>query len=379
MSSAGTGTPWACDGCLGRSWLVARLSGHLDAVRGRAIAALALSDDDLLAAVGGRHGGAVASERRELDLDRVRAGLDRDGVGVVCRCHPWYPARLHDLDAPPAALFVAGALEQALRWTASDADAVAVVGSRSASPYGLEVARRLASDLTSTGVTVISGMAVGIDTAAHTGALTREGRVDGEPSSSAGTIAVVAGYAGRAYPASARALHRRLRREGAVMSELGPDTAVRRWMLPARNRIIAALADLTVVVEAGAHSGALITAAMARALDRPVGAVPGRVTSPQAQGANALLAGGATVIRGAQDVLDTLYGSGARAPAPASGRSLAPASLQGLLAALADGHDTPNALAAVGLDAQQGLAALAELELGGHIRRGPGGRYVIVP
>jgi DNA processing protein len=150
-------------------------------------------------------------------------------------------------------------------------------------------------------------------------------------------------------------------------------------MLPARNRIIAAMAELTVVVEAGAQSGALITAAMARALGRPVGAVPGRVTAPQAQGANALLADGATVIRGAQDVLDTLYGSGARGLAAGPGRPPAPPSLRGLLAALADGHDTPQALAAAGLDGQQGLAALAELELGGHVRRGPGGRYVIIP
>jgi DNA processing protein len=147
-------------------------------------------------------------------------------------------------------------------------------------------------------------------------------------------------------------------------------------MFPARNRIIAALAAMTVVVEAGERSGALVTARLARGIGRPVGAVPGRVTTPQAAGPNGLLAAGACVIRGPQDVLDHLFGAGERsAHEPRRHPRL---ELRPLLEAIAEGHETAGALARAGFEPDRGLAALAELELDGFVRRGPGGRYRVV-
>jgi DNA processing protein len=148
-------------------------------------------------------------------------------------------------------------------------------------------------------------------------------------------------------------------------------------MFLARNRIIAALAAMTVVVEAGEYSGALVTARLARELERPVGAVPGRVTAPQAAGPNGLLAAGARVVRGPQDVLDHLFGAGVRRAADARPRP--PVELRALLAAVADGHDTIAALTRVGFEPERGLTGLAALELGGYLRRAPGGRFTVAP
>ncbi|MGP0033943.1 MAG: DNA-processing protein DprA, partial [Solirubrobacteraceae bacterium] len=124
----------------------------------------------------------------------------------------------------------------------------------------------------------------------------------------------------------------------------------------------------------GEHSGSLVTARAAARLGRPVGAVPGRVTTPQAAGPNGLLAAGARVVRGPQDVLDHLFGAGVRL-ARGAARSQPPSELQSLLAAIAEGHDTGAALARVGFSPAEGLAALAALELEGFVRRGPGGRF----
>jgi DNA processing protein len=151
-------------------------------------------------------------------------------------------------------------------------------------------------------------------------------------------------------------------------------------MFLARNRIIAALAAMTVVVEAGERSGAMVTARLAREIGRPVGAVPGRVTTPQAAGVNGLLAAGACVVRGPQDVLDHVFGAGVRlAGTGAAERPPPPAELRVLLEAIAAGHETAAALARAGLRPEQGLAALAALELGGYVRRGAGGRFSVVP
>jgi DNA processing protein len=230
------------------------------------------------------------------------------------------------------------------------------------------VARSLGQGLGRAGVTVLSGMAHGIDSASHTGAL----------DAGAPTVAVLPGPANRAYPAGRRALHRRLVATGAAVSELPPGCSVWRWMFPARNRIIAALAAMTIVVEAGERSGALLTAGFAKALGRPVGAVPGQVTMTQAAGPNQLLATGATVVRGAQDVLDALFGAGARTAIAADRAELA-GELALLLAAIASGHDTAAALVRAGVGPEQGLAALVSLELGGYVRREPGGRYSVIP
>lgn len=356
----------ACDACLARAWLLARLAGHLDRVGDRIWAVLALGDEELTAAVAGRDAETVVDERAGFSADLARDLCIAAGLEAVCRCEDVYPARLRSLAAPPAVLHVAGGLRRL--GELAEAEPVAVVGARRASPYAMEAARSLSRALGVAGLTVVSGMAAGVDTAAHEGALAAGGA----------TIAVLAAGADRPYPATARALHRRIRAEGAAISELGPGVPVRRWMFPARNRIIAGLSAMTVVVAARRGSGSLLTAIAARELGREVGAVPGQITAPLAWGPHRLLRGGARLVTGADDVLEALFGPAAPSRAvPARRPSLAP-ELERLLEAIADGHEPDDCLRLAGLDADRGLAAIASLELAGLIRRAAGGRVEVI-
>jgi DNA processing protein len=356
----------ACDRCLARAWLLARLGGHLERVRSRIDPVLGLSAEELIAATGGREAAQLADELEALDVEPLRHRAADAGVDLICRCDPAYPAGLRDLESPPAVLHVAGGIERLLALVAGEP--AAIVGARRATPYGLEMARSLGRGLARAGLTVLSGMALGIDSAAHAGAL----------EAPAGTIAVLPGPAERPYPARGRALHRRIVAGGAAVSELPCGSPVWRWTFRARNRIIAALAATTVVVEAGERSGSLLTARFARALGRPVGAVPGRVTSATSAGPNGLLAAGAYVVRGPQDVVDELFGAGVRVAAPEPRETLTP-ELRRLLGAIGEGHDTAGALARAGFGADRALSALASLELAGYVRRGAGGRWRVVP
>lgn len=371
MSSAGPAShlervDGACDRCHRRSWLLGRLGGHLETARANISAVLALADEELIEAIGGRRRSEVHDQLRQFDAPAARRRCQEAGLEPICRCDERYPASLLALEAPPATLHVAGAADRFLDLIAGEP--VAVVGARKASEYGLELARSLGRGLAASGVSVISGMATGIDSAAHLGAL------DG----GALTVAVLPGPADRPYPPSRRGLFAKLRARGAAVSELPPGSGVWRWTFPARNRIIAALAAATVVVEAGAQSGALLTAGIARSLGKPIGAVPGRVTSPLAAGPNTLLAAGASVIRDPQDALDLLFGAGVRR-APADERPRLDAELFALLSAIGEGVEGAVALRRVGLGPDAGLAALAELELGGWVRRQRGGRFTVVP
>jgi DNA processing protein len=363
-----TGT-LACDGCLRRPWLLARLAGHLDLVRRRIEELLALGDQELVAAVGGTEREAIAVELEQLDPDLARTKASERGLEIVCRCSQAYPKRLHALANPPAVLHVAGGLERFSGLVGGDP--VAIVGARGPTDYGCLVANSLGRALAGAGLTVISGMALGVDSAAHAGALGAPGP----------TIAVLPCGADRPYPPGKRALRRQIVKAGAAISELPPGTPARRWTFPARNRMIAALAAITVVVEARERSGALITARIARELERPVGAVPGRVNSELSSGPNTLLAGGAVVVRGAADVLDALFGAGAGArmlPEHAT-RPRPPPGLRALLAAVGDGASTHEAFARAEMTAADGLAGLAALELGGYVRREAGGRFSVIP
>ena len=361
MADCGDRPPGACDACLRRSWLLGRLAGHLETVRGRV---LELPDATLIEAIGGREADALAAELEQSDPGALLAQASRHGLELTCRHQATYPPRLRELACAPAVLHAAG--ERGRAAALLDGDVVALVGSRKPSEYGIAQARALGRGLAAAGVAVLSGMALGIDAAAHEGAL----EVGGP------TVALLAAGAERPYPASSSRLYRRILAGGAAVSELPAGTPVRRWMFPARNRLIAAAASMTVVVEAAAGSGALLTAALASALGRPVGAVPGRVGSRQAEGPNGLLAAGALVIRGAQDVLDHLFGAGVRSVAAVQRAPLDP-ELERLLDAVADGLDTPAALARAGFDPKRGLAALAVLELEGYLRRGAGGRFTL--
>jgi DNA processing protein len=355
----------ACADCLARAWLIGRLAGHLDNVSARIDQLLLLGEHELIAAVGGKRTATIERELAEFDPHGARARASAVGIELVCRCDGAYPQRLGESPSCPAVLHVAGDLGRLEAIAA--ADPVAIVGARKASAYGLDVARALGRGLACAGVTVISGMAMGIDSAAHAGALS----VDRQ------TMAVLPGPADHPYPSAKRGLYKRLVAGGAALSEMPPGAPVRRWMFPARNRIIAALAAMTVVVEAGERSGALLTAAFAHQLDRPVGAVPGRVTSPGSVGAHELLAQGAQIIRGPADVLEAIgadAGKTALDPRP----KLEP-ELRRLLSAIASGRDTAGALAQAGLAPERGLAALASLELAGYVRREAGGRYAVLP
>jgi DNA processing protein len=291
----------------------------------------------------------------------MREAVAASGQLARCLHDADYPERLRHLAGPPAVLFSVGP-----GCELSDRPAVAVVGARRASDYGLEVARMLGRGLSAAGVTVVSGMAMGVDAAAHEGAL----------AGGADTVAVLGCGADVAYPASRRRLHARLRRDALVVSELPPGFTARRWCFPVRNRVIAALAEVVVVVEGGERSGSLITARLARELGREVGAVPGRITSPAAAGPNSLLFDGAHPIRGAQDVLDLLFGAGVRAVAPARDPGALEPELRDIFEAVASGVDTLHALSRAGRDLTGAMAALAELELRGFVTRGAGGVYL---
>lgn len=359
----------ACDACLRRTWLVAEMVDHIDRARerfGSLDSLLALDDEQLTAALAGRDSGRIRTARAGFRPDRARDTARHAGLGFACRHESRYPRALLDMPDPPAVLHVAGDPRRARElWSAP---AVALVGARRASPYGLEVARSLGRGLAAAGVTVVSGMALGIDCAAHEGALEAGGA----------SLAVLGGGADVPYPASKRGVHRRLIARGAVLSELPAGVRPRRWCFPARNRLIAALTTVTVVVEAAERSGALITARMARELGRDVAAVPGPVNSPRSAGANALLFDGAHLVRDPRDVLELLFGAGG-APATPEGRSPSGLDdhLRDVLERVASGQDTATALARTPAELGDALVALSELELTGWLRRGGDGRYVV--
>ena len=272
-----------------------------------------------------------------------------------------YPAPLQDLDEPPAALHGIG--DAGLVSGIGRNTAVTIVGSRHPSSYGLEVAEELGYLLAGAGLVVVSGMALGIDAAAHRGALDAAGP----------TIAVLGSGPDVVYPRSERRLYERITSVGAVVSEMPPGTVPGPGCFPKRNRIMAALGTMTVVVEAAQPSGSLITAEQAAKLGREVGAVPGRVTSRVARGTNALLAEGAGVIRDAQDVLDE-WSASEPGRCIATGRRSTRSWFSSH--AVADGASTPGAAAvAVGVAAADAAVGLARLELLGYLRADPAGRY----
>ena len=270
----------ACAACLARPWLLARLAGHLDRVRDRALALLELDNAELIAALGGTATGPSwsASWPRSTPPPHRRRAAPA-GVELICRCADGYPAQLAALAAPPAVLHVAGR-PAAVPGTGRPQPG----GDRGRAPgVALRPRRRArlwAEGWPPRGLTVVSGMARGIDAAAHQGALAGAGD----------TLAVLPAAAELPYPASARALHRRIVDAAAAVSELPPGTGARRWMFPARNRIIAALER-----DHRRGRGAASTPARcsppptAAELGRPVGAVPGQITSPLAAGPHGLL------------------------------------------------------------------------------------------
>jgi DNA processing protein len=291
-----------------------------------------------------------------LSTERGRPWTSRPG-------EPGYPTALLDLGADaPNRLFGCG--NRALIGGLELGHTVTIVGSRRPSSYGLRVAEDLGRLLAAAGLVVVSGMARGIDAAAHRGALAGDGT----------TVAVLGGGADVVYPASERRLYRDILRAGAVISEAPPGQRPERGAFPKRNRIMAALGAITVVVEAAQPSGSLITAGWALKLERDVGAVPGPVTSRASEGTNDLIVEGAAPIRGAQDVLDRLLGVGVER-VRRCGLPLEP-ELARVAEAVGLGSGTCDAVAAAsGVVANDVAVALARLELLGYVQSDPAGRY----
>ena len=363
------GDYFGCDACLRRGLLLARLApriaGLLDRPRPRLHGLLALDEADLLAAVAPERAAQLTSELDRFDPEAERKRLACARVEGVCRHSPGYPPPLLDLDDPPSVLFACGRMEGLDRLRTEPA--VAIVGTRNPSPYGTEVAYSLGRGLGSARVPVISGLALGIDGTAHRGCLDGNGL----------PVAVLAGGPDVVYPRRHRRLHEEVREAGVVLSELPPGTQPYRWSFPARNRIMAGLARMTVVVEAADPSGSLITTDFARDLGRSVAAVPGRVTSRFARGTNGLLKDGAVPITGTEDVLDELFGAGVRCMPPQAvevwgggdaRKPLDPVSARVLQAAEALGSVMAIAQATK-LSTGEARAAIARLEASGYLVR----------
>lgn len=282
---------------------------------------------------------------------------------------PRYPASLHAL-APAPALWLRGALES------DDALAIAIVGSRRATPYGLEVAGRLAGDLAPRGVTVVSGFARGIDSAAHRAALDAGGR----------TIAVLGCGIDVVYPPENRRLADAVAARGALLTQFAPGTPPLPYHFPTRNRTLAALALGVVVVEATERSGSLSTAGFAADLGREVYAVPGKITSPTSAGVHRLLRDGARLVESWTDVVQELPDAWRRrvrhtGAAPIEGTQPSKGSDEERMLNLLmrdEAQHIERLIARAGMDAARASAILTALELGGLARQLGGQRWIAV-
>ena len=307
-----------------------------------------------LAAFAAETGEHVVSEPRDARYARFVERFDEaaftqrlaaSGIRWLARSDPAFPLGLRSLFDPPPGLFLRGTAEARLL----DVPAVAIVGARACSAYGAHVARAFGRELAGAGLVVVSGMARGVDGEAHRGALDSGGA----------TIAVLGCGIDRDYPAAHAELARRIAANGLIVSEYPPGVEPAPWRFPARNRIVAGLAQATVVVEARERSGALITADLALEEGREVFAVPGEITSALSAGANGLLRLGATAATSAADVLESF---GLRPPDPVAPALSPPA--KRTLACLAESPASADQLTrALDLDAASVAAALTELEL----------------
>lgn len=317
----------------------------------------------------------------EAALDALVAWGQRDGATILTRDDPAYPPLLGQIPDPPGILYVRGD-------PAALADPqLAIVGSRNPTPQGAETTRDLARHLAGCGLTITSGLALGIDGAAHRGAL-EAGR----------TIAVLGTGLDRVYPAAHRDLARRIAEVGALVSELSPDSPPRAEHFPRRNRIISGLSLGTLVTEAATGSGSLITARLAGEQGREVFAMPGSIHNPLARGCHALIREGARLVESAQDILaelapalGALVGAGPASAQPGAGAetgfgAVSPpgpepdADYQRLLTAL--GHDpvaVDDLIRRTGLPADSVASMLLLLELQGRVSSHPGGRYALGP
>lgn len=324
--------------------------------------------NDIFAAGQRAAGGCDAWVHRQLE------SAARLGAAILCHEDDRYPEWLREIPDPPAVLHVRGAVEHLSR------PAVAIVGARMATPYGLEAATHLARDLALAGLAVVSGGARGIDSAAHKGALEAGGV----------TLAVMGSGLDVPYPEENEGLFDSIAKTGAVVSEFAFGTAPLPRHFPFRNRVIAGLSRGVVVVEGARESGSLITAGLAADGGREVFAVPGRITSDLSEGPHRLILDGAKLVRRVEDILEelpaeilsggqpSLFEGAARAREEAAGEGAGGSRDDVILGALEAhrGSTADEVSAALGIATGDLLGALLEMELRGLINQLPGGRFV---
>ncbi len=361
-----------CADCERRAWLLETLGVRLE-FRARELdclwSLLELSDSDLIDAVGGRRRDELreAYARWQSARQPSRSPIER-----ICRHHPAYPSCLRGDSLAPATLGVRGGLD---RLGASlERDVVAVVGTRRASDYGMELARKLARELAACGLTVAGGVGEGIASAVQGGVL----------EAGAMPLGVMGAGLEACSPACLQPLYRRVLEHGCAISEqaLPARARPRGWWRVAGDRVLALLCQLTIVVEAGEHPRELACARVAWTRGKCVAAVPGRVTSEASRGTNALLMNGARMVRCAEDALEALYGMDGSRLERREGLSAGeqPAlepRLAEVLGEVGRGRDTLAKLASGDVEPDELALALAELELKGLLVRGDAGRYVV--
>ncbi len=232
----------------------------------------------------------VLQARANVDLDQVWGKIQSQGIQILTWEDETYPTRLKEIDQPPPVLYIRG------EYLPDDLFAVAIVGTRRVTPYGRQVTEEIASFVASNGITVISGLARGVDAIAHQTALKAGGR----------TLGVLGSGVDKIYPPEHRAMAEKMMQRGAIVSDYAPGTPPDASNFPPRNRIISGLSLAVVVIEAGETSGALITAEFAAEQGREVFAVPGSILAPQSKGTNKLIQNGALPLLNANDLMQVL-------------------------------------------------------------------------
>jgi len=317
-----------------------------------------------MAALSGVIGTALAGRLlchdSEAEIEAALAWADLPGNHVLTLADDDYPPALLEIADPPLLLYLKG------RADLLQGKSLAIVGSRNPTPQGEANAASFAATLTEAGLTIVSGMALGIDAAAHRGALEGGGL----------TVAVIGTGADRVYPARNRDLAQAIFEQGAIISEFPLGTPPLAGNFPRRNRIIAGLSQGCLVVEAAARSGSLITARLAAEAGREVFAIPGSIHSPLSKGCHQLIRTGAKLVESARDILEELRWPVIPAREAAIETPSAAPKADILLAALGHEPCTLDTLAArAGLTPDALLAMLLQLELEGHVASLPGGRY----
>jgi DNA processing protein len=310
--------------------------------------------------------GRLAASRNAADWTGEREALRREGICLAGWDDPAFPRRLREIPDPPVWLFVQGTLPR-------EAPMLAVVGSRRGTSYGVAVTRMIVEPLAMSGVAIVSGLAYGIDAAAHRAALDAGGV----------TVAVLGGGHRRLYPPGHRELAARIAASGCLVSEFPPDTDPQPGLFPERNRLISGMSDGVLVCEAGEASGTLHTVDYALQQGREVLAVPGSILSRQSKGTNRLIAQGAGLVVSAADVIAEFPGWLVSTPAEHGHASVRPCpdsvAERAVWDALGTGAQTADMLLdATRLSAGEIYMALCRLEIGGIVRKRPGGYYILV-